>query len=113
MYYRVGPKQKCQGRSSGDCRVGGTGGGSGGSPRGRKGMVFTKEGRQRTPHSPVTESHRGPASHPRTVRVHREQTCKEVIPREAEVRRQLCVVAAEGPAAGEGDLQADQVSCQE
>lgn len=63
--------------------------------------------RHRTPHLPVTESHRGPASHPRTVRVYREQTCKEVIPREAEVGRQLCVVAAEGPAAGERELQAD------
>ena len=43
----------------------------------------------------------------------REQTCEEVIPREAEVGRRLCAVAAESPAAGEGELQADQVSRRE
>lgn len=38
----------------------------------------------------------------------REHACKQVIPREAEVRGGQGVVAAESPTAGEGKLQADQ-----
>jgi hypothetical protein len=49
-------------------------------------------------------------SHLQIVSVEREQACKKVIPWETEVRRELCLVAAESPAADNGKLEAHQIS---
>lgn len=60
-----------------------------------------------TPHSPVTEGHRGLLS-PLRGALWRGNMPGQIIPREAEVGGGRGVAAAESPTAGEGEQQADQ-----
>lgn len=47
---------------------------------------------------------------PQTLSMQREQACNEVISKEAQVRRELHIMAAKSPAAGKGQMQDSQVS---